>query len=491
MAAAVDAMLYYSPEFIVLLAATLAAYGAAPSPRARRAVLLASSLAFTVWGGVFDALVLAGVLLATWLPVALAERFPAARGRLVAAGIALVTANLVYWKYTAWALGEAHRVFPGLLGGREPVLPLPIGISFITLQSVAYLIDYGREQAPYAGLPRLALFKAFFAQLVAGPVVRARQLLPQLEALARPSSRDLALGIALFTFGFFKKVAVADRLGFFVDGIFASPGDYGRGVLFKALLGYSVQLWADFSGYTDMGIGAALMFGVRLPENFLSPYFSRTPSEFWQRWHITLSLWIRDYVFTPMALAFTRRTSQGVFLAALATMLLAGFWHGAGWHYPLFGFYHGALLILERKVRFPKAFSPSPALKACLQVPFMFCLTLGGWVIFRSESPAILWAFVKGLALGGGHTPMEARGFSIYLGLAFCFATQALLYVDLIKEDQPVLSALGGAWRRSFPRMEAPGAGAGALAGLALAGLFAGTILLRSSQARAFIYFQF
>ena len=191
-------------------------------------------------------------------------------------------------------------------------MPLPVGISFFTLQSIAYMVDYSRGQTEFVSLPVYALFKSFFAQLLAGPIVRGSQLNPQLKVLRRAEPAEISLGVSLFVLGFVKKMVVADRVAYFVDAVFSSPQNFGRYALLKALLGYTVQIWADFSGYTDMGRGAALILGIRLPENFLSPYFSQSPSEFWRRWHITLSTWITDYIFTPLARQFDDPALDGI-----------------------------------------------------------------------------------------------------------------------------------------------------------------------------------
>jgi alginate O-acetyltransferase complex protein AlgI len=492
-------MIYSSPEFIILIALALAAYSMARSYRLRFSILLAASAIFYSWAGRLDSLVFFLVILFSWSVVFLSERYPRAKGWLVSFGIAAITLHLLFWKYTPWIASQVQGAHQGFLGGREWLLPLPLGISFFTLQSIAYLTDYYHGDAAFVSFPVYALFKSFFGQLIAGPIVRASQLFPQLERLERPKPAEVSLGLSLFVFGFIKKVGVADRVAFFVDLVFSAPQNFGRLVLLKALLGYAVQIWADFSGYIDMGRGAALMFGIHLPENFLSPYFARSPSEFWMRWHITLSQWIRDYLFTPLALAGRRLSEHGAFFGVVLTMFIAGLWHGAGWNYVIFGLYHGLLLVLERKFRFRwPGLDAVPWLARAREVLkglFMFCLVLGGWLIFRSESLRGVGSFLRGLAFDTGGLPGQAKGRSIYIGLAFCFLTQALSYYDLREERWLVLAPLKERVSRIVERLEVRSSAllslGGFCVGAGLAALLIGTILMRPPQGKAFIYFQF
>lgn len=478
------AVVYSNPEFFVLFALTLAAYALASSYKARFRVLLASSLLFYAWAGLFDAAVFVLVILVSWLAVWGSEKRPDWKRWLIPSGILVITAHLLVWKYASWLVAQVQSVRPGFLGGREVRLPLPVGISFFTLQSIAYLVDYSRGQCRFVGLEEYALFKSFFAQLLAGPIVRGRQLFPQLEKLERPSPSDFSLGVSLFALGFFKKVAIADRVAYTADVVFSSPGLYGRAALLKALLAYTVQIWADFSGYTDMGRGAALMLGIRLPENFLSPYLSQTPSEFWRRWHITLSQWITDYIFTPLALRSRALGAQGLFLfSAVATMLIAGLWHGAGWNFALFGLYHGVLLVLEKRGILPREPAKTGTARSFVQMALMFPLVMGGWLLFRVEDMARLGAFLRGLAFGAA-APLAVSGRSVLVLAAACLGLQALLYYDFDSRRWVFLERFAVDEARLGPA-------AGVCAGVALAALMAAGLLLRPSQARGFIYFQF
>ncbi|MBI3297788.1 MAG: MBOAT family protein [Elusimicrobia bacterium] len=477
-------MIYSNPEFLLFFMAASALYALAPAREVRFWVLLGASLVFYAWTGLTDTAIFLSVVFASWLAVALARRFPAGRKAWIAAGIVVMALHLFFWKYASWATGQVQRLYPGFLGGLRPDLHLPIGISFFTLQGIAYLADFAADEAKYMNLPTYLLFKSFFAQLVAGPIVRARQLLPQLERLERPTSEDVWRGLCLFALGFFKKLVVADRVAVFVDAVFAAPADFDRVALIKALLGYTAQIWADFSGYTDMGRGAARMLGIRLPENFLSPYLARSPSEFWRRWHVTLSEWIRDYLYIP--LGGGKGSPARVFAVLIFTFAVSGLWHGASWHFLLWGLYHGALLVGDRGLRLSegaeRSSPPFQVLRGCV----MFALTVFGWLLFRAPSVAAIGVYLKALAAGTGRaatTHLHARPVLAFVALAL--AMQAVAYQDLKTGRRPVLEFLGSL---RLPR----GRAVAFAAGLLLAAVFTVSVLLRPPAGGGnFIYFQF
>jgi len=264
-------------------------------------------------------------------------------------GISVMALHLFFWKYAPRLSGEVIKIYPDFLGGNKLILPLPVGISFFTLQGIAYLIDFARGAASFIPFKEYTLFKSFFAQLVAGPIVRVHELLPQLRKLRTPSLDDISIGLSFFCMGFFKKIMIADRCAPLVNQAFANPGAFSRQNLIIAVLGYAAQIWADFSGYTDMGRGVARILGIHLPENFLSPYLEKSSSEFWTRWHITLSQWIRDYIYIPMG--GNRGSRFHSSLTLLAAMAISGVWHGANWTFLIWGLYHGLLLIGQRAIR--------------------------------------------------------------------------------------------------------------------------------------------
>ncbi len=476
-------MIYSNPEFFLLFILTLVPSVLIPDKKIRFYLLLAMSLAFYSWAGIFDTLVFLFVVFMSWLSAWSACKFPSKKRFFLTIGIVIMVVHLFFWKYFPWVSGEIQSQFPAFIGGKKVSFPLPVGISFFTLQGIAYLVDLTRGEAEFIGLSRYFLFKSFFPQLVAGPIVRVHQLLPQLIQLRRPSVDDLGAGLSLFCLGFFKKIVIADRCAPFVDFVFAKPGNYDRSALLLAALGYAVQIWADFSGYTDMGRGCARMLGIQLPQNFLSPYFARSPSEFWRRWHITLGEWIRDYIYIP--LGGSAGGKLRVTCVALLTMVISGLWHGANWTFLIWGLYHGGLLVFERRY---KALNVRAA-PAALSIFMMFLATVFGWVIFRVQKISDLGLFVSGVFSSPGNARWVAPQFgtNIYIGAIFCCAIQAFFYYDLKGRSSPVLVRLN----RSVQFVARSQAG-GALCGALMAGLVVGCIVLRfTAQSKSFIYFKF
>jgi len=295
----------------------------------------------------------------------------------------------------------------GLLGqfGWRPdwVLPhiiLPVAISFYTFQSIAYSVDiYNGKAKPAQSLLTFAAYLSFFPQLVAGPIERPNHLLPQFEKSATWDIGHLHAGLRLILIGVFKKVFVADNCAMVANYVFSNePGLNGPWAIL-GVIAFAFQIYGDFSGYTDIARGSARLLGIELSPNFNSPYSARSPSEFWQRWHITLSTWFRDYVYIPLG---GNRCGPARMLVNLwITMLLAGLWHGASWTFILWGAYHAALLTLYRWTPALRNLSESKeglAWRIPAGVALMFPLTLAGWAIFRSHDPGQLHHWLQALA---------------------------------------------------------------------------------------------
>lgn len=486
-------MNYFKLEFIVLFAITFPLYILNPTKNRRFWILLLASSFFYAWAGALDTLIFAFVILCSWLAVALGQKYPASRLAFISVGVILMTLHLFFWKYASWITDQIQSLHPGFLSGRELALPLPVGISFFTLQGIAYLVDYYRGQARYMSLGRYILFKSFFPQLVAGPIVRSKQLSPQIEALPTPTSTDIATGLSLFIMGFAKKLLLADKISAAVDPVFAAPAAYNRLALISAAVLYSLQIWADFSAYTDMGRGTARMLGFVLPENFLSPYLALSPSEFWKRWHITLSQWIRDYIYIPMG--GNRGSGARVAIVTMTTMAISGLWHGANWTFLLWGVYHGFLLLLERGIR---AMSPVKIqlnfTNHLISWALMSVLTIFGWIIFRAESFHILIIYVKGLFSSTGSLPPLLSWNRLAAFIFIAMAIQITFYIDF-KTGEYLPLRIFKSFSNSPPdlwlRKPIVRQGAGVLGGMALAGLFILVLLKSSGNAKPFIYFQF
>lgn len=427
-------MVFSAPTFLFLFLPVVAiAVHLAPRP-ARNAVLLAASLFFYAWGErEYVVLMLASIgfnyaagraLGAPWL------RDHRARRR---AGLALaVGANLAliaWFKYAAFLAGAMLDAL-GLIGVASADAPpaalegihLPIGISFFTFQAISYLVDVARGAVPpQRRFVDLALFIALFPQLIAGPIVRYKDLAAQLadRHLRLP---EVAEGVRRFTIGLSKKVLVANPLGVPADAIFALPAvELAPGVAWFGLVCYSLQIYFDFSGYSDMAIGLGRLFGFRLPENFDRPYRARSITDFWRRWHISLSTWFRDYLYVP--LGGNRRGPWRTHRNLFVVFLLCGLWHGASWTFVVWGLAHGGLLVFERS-RLGRGVAdwPEPLARA-------YCL-LGvalAWVFFRCETLADAGRYLASLAGQGG-------------------GESAALIVDFASIEALVVAAIALAW---------------------------------------------
>ena len=296
--------------------------------------------------------------------------------------IVIDLALLAFFKYANFALDTTRQVVHFL--GSEVALPhlniiLPVGISFYTFHTITYIVDsYRRVIRPTRNVFEFSAYVSLFSQLVAGPIVRFRQIEADLEALGtRDRTRWLHIGIAFFVTGLVEKVLVADTLAAFVDPALAQYELLSTSGAWLAMLGYTFQLYFDFSGYSSMAVGLGYLFGLRLPQNFNSPYKALDPSDFWKRWHISLSTVLRDYLYIP--LGGNRHGEWRTYRNLLLTMLLGGLWHGAGWTFVIWGAYHGMLLALHR--RFGARWDSLPMVARQLG---MFLLVVVGWVFFRA-----------------------------------------------------------------------------------------------------------
>ncbi len=307
------------------------------------------------------------------------------RDVLLWTGVAVGLGTLGVFKYYNFFATSFQSVF-GLLGWNAQTLNviLPIGISFYTFHALSYTIDvYRGELEPTYDPFDFALFITFFPVLVAGPIVRASHFLPQIRTPREVTWEGAFLGFRQFAFGFFKKVLLADTLGAYVDAVFASAGTFDAATTWLAVVAYAVQIYCDFSGYSDMAIGTARFFGFEFPENFNRPYLSRRIDEFWRRWHISLSSWLRDYLYIP--LGGSRRGRRRTYLNLMLTMLIGGLWHGAAWTFVFWGGVHGLALAGQRFLdehrggRRP----PEGPWRSVLGWSVTMLIVLVGWVFFR------------------------------------------------------------------------------------------------------------
>jgi alginate O-acetyltransferase complex protein AlgI len=389
-------MLFSSYTFLFqFLPATLLAFAAARrhSPRSGIMVLLGASLFFYgAWRPVYLSLLLASIAVNFCLGLRMED--PLRRRATGIFGVALNLAVLCYFKYTGFVLDSLNNATGVSLPFANIVLPL--GISFFTFQQIAYLVDVMRGARVERDIVSYALFVTFFPHLIAGPLVHHAEMIPQFKRGRTGRSAVLAArGLAIFAAGLFKKVVIADNLAQFVSPVFAHL-DAGGGVTtpwaWLATLAYSLQIYFDFSGYSDMAIGLALLFGIRLPVNFRSPYKAASIVDFWRRWHITLSRFLRDYLYIP--LGGNRLGERRRYLNLLVTMLLGGLWHGAGWNFLAWGGLHGIYLSINHlwhSWRGDDARAPSGLLAVATRVlswAVTFFAVVIAWVFFRARTMA-------------------------------------------------------------------------------------------------------
>ncbi|HBI15672.1 MAG TPA: MBOAT family protein [Desulfobulbaceae bacterium] len=354
--------------------------------RPRNTLLLAASLIFYAWGEGLYVLMMLGSITLNYLFGLLIGRTQTEEGQkaLLALAVVLNLLPLFYFKYTVFALENVAKVFAFLHIDHTLTLDpihLPIGISFFTFQALSYIVDvYRKTVAPQKNILDMGLFIALFPQLIAGPIVRYHDIAQQLKNRS-VSVEDFASGAERFVHGLGKKVLLANPMGAMADQIFSLQiGELSSPAAWLGVICYSLQIYFDFSGYSDMAIGLGRMFGFHFLENFNYPYISRSIREFWRRWHISLSNWFRDYLYIP--LGGNRKGPGRTGLNLLIVFFLCGFWHGASWNFICWGLCHGFFLVLERG-RTGRWLSRSPAL---VQHLYTLLVVANAWVFFRAET---------------------------------------------------------------------------------------------------------
>lgn len=371
-------MSFVSFDFLAFYAIVLVVYVALPL-RGQNLWLLAASAVFYGWEHPSWVALMAGAALVDFFAAIAMERWPAHKRAVLLGSLATNLGLLGAFKYAGFvALNLRWLGAPVEI----PDVLLPAGISFYTFQTLSYTIDvYRGEIRARRSLVDYLLFVSFFPHLVAGPIQRAEQLLVQVERPRVLGWAQAWSGLQLALWGATKKLVVADNVAVYVDRVHGDPQLRGP-VAYAAAFAFAVQILADFSGYTDMARGTARMMGVNLPENFKHPYLAATPSEFWRRWHLSFSTWIRDYLYIP--LGGSQGSRARVALVTIATMAISGLWHGASWNFVLWGLFHGLLLVAYRGL-------PVERLPRIASVPVFFALTVLGWGLFRQQDGAALW----------------------------------------------------------------------------------------------------
>ena len=399
-------MIFTSVEYILFFLGVMVVRSLLTNFAAEKYFLLVASYLFYMsWNPRYGLLLLGTSLFDYWVGSRLGVvRHAQARRLLISLSLASNLGVLAFFKYANFFIDNAHRVLSSLgvhTSPRALDIVLPIGISFFTFQSISYTMDiYRGVLKPSRRLSDFLLFVAFFPQLIAGPIVRARDLLPQITRRVRAKVVEFESGLVLFALGAAKKLVISDQISRHVDVLFAAPANYSALSLLLGVVGFGVQIYCDFSGYSDMAIGCARMMGYDFGENFRMPYASLNITEFWHRWHISLSTWLRDYLY--ISLGGNRHGMNRTYLNLMVTMLLGGLWHGASWTFVVWGGLHGLALVVHklwsgfkksRQIRWSSQFGS--AIGKVTGWVLTSSIVMIGWVFFRAKSFGAAWTILK------------------------------------------------------------------------------------------------
>jgi alginate O-acetyltransferase complex protein AlgI len=468
-------MTFVSWQFLALFGMVLIGLRVMPTREARQALILLASIVFYGSGTAWHLLVLLAPALIDYACAIRIEDAaePVARKRWLLLSLISNLGILAYFKYADFFVDNVAS----LLGVSAVPLgvALPVGISFFLFKTMSYTIDvYRRELTASRSLWRYAMFVSYFPELVAGPIVRASIFLPQLTRGLEPSMARAAEGGQRVLLGVTKKVLFADRLAVYVDAVFAAPHAYSQWTTIGAVVAYSLQIYCDFSGYSDMAIGTSRIIGFDLPENFNLPYAATSITDFWRRWHMTLSSWLRDYLYIP--LGGNRLGSSRTYVNLMVTMLLGGLWHGANWTFMFWGALHGIGLAAHKAwdTVMPTTGKPGP-LRAAVGWAATYALVCLAWVFFRARdfgTAAMVIRKMAGLEPGGVVW--------VYAPFLLILAVVAVAHIAWVAAERrgkaPLLS---GAPARPF------------VGGLVVAAWLIGLFLLSPLRTSPFIYFRF
>ncbi len=467
-------MLFNSVQFVLFFVAVLAMHWAA-APRLRNPILVVASYVFYgMWDWRFLGLLLVSTLVDYWVGRFLeGDRSPPARRAFLATSMIVNLGILGFFKYANF-FADGFVDLAGSVGlapGRFTLdVILPVGISFYTFQTMSYSIDvYRRRLEPCRSLIDFATYVAYFPQLVAGPIERAHNLLPRLQQTDRSIGRpEIESGLGLILLGLVKKVVLADGVASVADKAFDDPAGLSFVAVAAGVLAFSIQIYGDFSGYTDIARGVSRLLGVELLVNFQQPYLARNITEFWRQWHISLSNWLRDYLYIP--LGGNRSGPQRTHVNLMITMLLGGLWHGASWNFVVWGGLHGLYLVVHRLARAGRVSTRQPSWRDVPAIGLTFGIVSLTWIFFRAADFGAAADVFRALALQSGFTD---RGDLLLVAVALI----AMIAIDVSTRFELVSAAL----LRRHP------AAAGAMISTALLSL----LLFSGGVPRPFVYFQF
>ena len=387
-------MLFHSPPFFVFFAGYFLAHCLTPPKYRIYLIITGGAIFYAYWNPwltwVPFLLAFLGWAGAMWISSSSTSQLR--RMRLIVS-IILLALPLLIFKYTNFVYQQTIQPLLQLPDWTLNV-PLPLGVSFVTFTMIAYVVDYYRGIYPLESRFRMvAAYMIFFPHLIAGPILRPREIIPQLDKPCRALDVNAKLAILLFTLGLAKKTIFAGQFADVVDQVYSGASDLTNLDYLLGIYGFSLQIYCDFSGYTDMAIGLAVLIGVRLPNNFSRPYISASVGEFWRRWHMTLSFWLRDYIYIPLGGNRASRPRRA--LNIMVTMILGGLWHGANWTFVFWGASHGAFIVLGHFLPYQRRDVFSPLLKV-LAILITFHIVTILWIPFRAPNMSTVWRVAGG-----------------------------------------------------------------------------------------------
>lgn len=480
-------MLFNTLEFLFFFPMVLAAYYLIPHRYRWILLLIASYYFYMCWNYRYIILIAASTLIDYFAALGMGRTPQKPIRRLLL--ITSLTANLgmlFFFKYFDFFTGSVNSLFAEFnifynMPGFDVLLP--VGISFYTFQTLSYTIDvYNGKRPPEKHLGVFAVYVSYFPQLVAGPIERSTTLMPQFFEKHKLKYQNIRDGLMLMTWGLFKKVVIADRLAEYVNQVYNNPTDFGGGQSIIATLFFSIQIYCDFSGYSDIAIGLSRMMGIKLMTNFRRPYFAANIREFWQRWHISLSTWFRDYVYIP--LGGNRTVKWRWYYNLFITFTVSGLWHGANWTFIIWGALHGIYLLvaietgpLRKKLNSLLRLDQNPAVFKTLQVLTTFVLVYISWIFFRANSITDAGLIIKNMFNPAYiQAPLNLFHFPIDMALSWIFIG-LLIIVDFSQENWSLTQRLARTTRAGK---------------WALYTLLTGTIILLGKFEQVdFLYFQF
>jgi len=473
-------MLFPTTDFAIFFAVVFTAnWLLNPYPRVWKLFMVAASFLFYSWWDWHYVLLLAASTTIACAGAAILSRYEG-RERKVAfvttlAGLLGLLGWFKYYTFIAVNIDDLTRHLAG--GGPLPLkeVLLPVGISFFTFMAISYVIDVYRKELAVARPVDLAVYLSFFPHLVAGPIVRGEELLPQIRHKRDPRHIDVGRALWLIAAGLFKKMVISAYISSsIVDPVFGSPHTHSNLEILFAIYGYAIQIYADFSGYTDIAIGVALLLGFSFPQNFDAPYTARSLQDFWRRWHMTLSRWLRDYLYIP--LGGNKGSESRIARNIMLTMILGGLWHGAGWTFVAWGAYHGFGQVAGRWRRNRQRASGAPPVaetrwRVVVERVVTFHLVCLGWVFFRATSISVAFTMIGRLFTAWGSSPLVTP--LVVITIVGSIASQ---YVSV---------EMVGNVQRAFSRQTA------LVQGAILGAVLLGITTLAPEGVQPFIYFRF